>query len=356
MQRNLVAFAALAFIAGCGGGKQNLTDDFTDLAGQDEKSDQFSKKMTLVGSLDYGQTSSAVKYHNPPLYRSFKFGGAKGDAVDIWVRSTNGDAVAWLVDNSFKIISSNDDSSASSTDSHITATLPGNTNASIITYYIIFREYYSDDATFTVSLKGPAKDFYACSKDADCVAIPEGGCCPHGYKVAVNQSSVAAYNASVVCTTVPRPLCPLFLINDTRVSECNTGTGKCELVQPADIACGGFTTNPHKCTDGYTCQANHIPDVPGICVQNPQTCGGIAGIQCPAGLVCVDNPNDNCDPANGGADCGGICQTCVQKVLCTTNSHFDTTYCQCVPNTCIQNVLCITLDHFDHVLCKCVPN
>ena len=37
-------------------------------------------------------------------------------------------------------------------------------------------------------------------------------------------------------------------------------------------------------------------------------CGGFAGIQCPDGLVCVDDPNDGCDPKKGGADCGGICK------------------------------------------------
>lgn len=36
-------------------------------------------------------------------------------------------------------------------------------------------------------------------------------------------------------------------------------------------------------------------------------CGGIAGIQCKNGKACVDNPSDNCDPKNGGADCSGIC-------------------------------------------------
>jgi hypothetical protein len=36
-------------------------------------------------------------------------------------------------------------------------------------------------------------------------------------------------------------------------------------------------------------------------------CGGIAAFPCPDNQVCVDNPNDSCDPQNGGADCGGIC-------------------------------------------------
>ncbi|HLL02082.1 MAG TPA: hypothetical protein VK539_15935 [Myxococcaceae bacterium] len=38
-----------------------------------------------------------------------------------------------------------------------------------------------------------------------------------------------------------------------------------------------------------------------------QFCGGFGGIQCPEGLRCVDDPNDSCEPTEGGADCGGIC-------------------------------------------------
>lgn len=36
-------------------------------------------------------------------------------------------------------------------------------------------------------------------------------------------------------------------------------------------------------------------------------CGGFGGIQCPPGLVCEDDPSDDCDPDRGGADCGGVC-------------------------------------------------
>ena len=39
----------------------------------------------------------------------------------------------------------------------------------------------------------------------------------------------------------------------------------------------------------------------------PLACGGIAGIQCPGGQVCVDDPADTCDPSHGGRDCSGIC-------------------------------------------------
>jgi hypothetical protein len=38
-----------------------------------------------------------------------------------------------------------------------------------------------------------------------------------------------------------------------------------------------------------------------------QMCGGIAGFPCPDGLKCADDPSDDCDPTQGGADCPGIC-------------------------------------------------
>ena len=56
----LGAASAILFSVGCENQKPELGEDFSDLAGVDEKSDQFSKKMTLVGSLDYGQTSAAA--------------------------------------------------------------------------------------------------------------------------------------------------------------------------------------------------------------------------------------------------------------------------------------------------------
>jgi hypothetical protein len=40
---------------------------------------------------------------------------------------------------------------------------------------------------------------------------------------------------------------------------------------------------------------------------DPSFCGGIAGFPCPPGFTCIDAPNDECDPNNGGADCGGVC-------------------------------------------------
>jgi len=62
---------------------------------------------------------------------------------------------------------------------------------------------------------------------------------------------------------------------------------------------------------------------------NGQFCGGFAGIACPEGYTCVDDPNDSCDPNQGGADCGGICQ----KSKCPKQSE-DLYYVSRNPQEC----------------------
>ena len=38
------------------------------------------------------------------------------------------------------------------------------------------------------------------------------------------------------------------------------------------------------------------------------SCGGFLGTVCPRGMICLDDPSDNCDPERGGSDCIGICR------------------------------------------------
>jgi hypothetical protein len=208
------AAAAILLSFGCESQKPEFVEDFS---GIDQKSDKFSKAMKLLGSLDYGQTATA-DYRNPPKYRAYKFGGQKGDQVTVDVSSQDGDSIAWVVDNNFKVIKRNDDYQGS-LDSHIEVTLPGNTNPDIITYYIVFTEFWGDNAHFKVSLQGT-----------------------------------------------------------------------------------------QQCVERVFCiQGSHFDSTKCQCVPDAQFCGGIAGIRCPAGQNCVDDPTDSCDPAHGGADCGGIC-------------------------------------------------
>jgi hypothetical protein len=63
------------------------------------------------------------------------------------------------------------------------------------------------------------------------------------------------------------------------------------------VICGGVAA----------CDPSGDPD------PEPAFCGGIAGFPCPTGQTCIDDPSDDCDPNQGGADCGGICveaETC----------------------------------------------
>jgi len=103
----------------------------------------------------------------------------------------------------------------------------------------------------------------------------------------------------------------------------------------ADNPCAAVT-----CPVGSMCVVVAPPCIPGAncplqgtCVpQRGPFCGGIAGIPCPGAGKCVDDPSDSCDPNNGGADCGGICQ-CIETVSCIIGDVFDSSpgVCSCVP-------------------------
>jgi len=83
---------------------------------------------------------------------------------------------------------------------------------------------------------------------------------------------------------------------------------------PDPISCGGLAgiecPGGLVCIDdpGDDCHPKYGADCGGICVEpEASSCGGLGGLECPAGQACVDDPNDDCDPDNGGADCGGVC-------------------------------------------------
>jgi hypothetical protein len=171
------------------------------------------------------------------------------------------------------------------------------------------RDYWRDPMSFTVELTGPSFDG-PCNIDADCVKVSKVCCSELGQYTAVAKGKEQAYKDSLAC---PQPLyCPKIMQRpDYQMAQCNRTSHTCELVHPSQILCGGFVApgNQHDCPAGYQCRrlGPMIPDLPGRCYQ---FCGGIAGIPChEAGEVCIDDPTDDCDPKNGGADCGGICKT-----------------------------------------------
>ncbi|KAL0256548.1 hypothetical protein SLS55_008943 [Diplodia seriata] len=101
-------------------------------------------------------------------------------------------------------------------------------------------------------------------------------------------------------------------------STTTTRTAPPPPSEPAPFRCGG--PDAAACPGGLSCVRDLDPDADrpyggcgpscgeyGVCIV-PQSCGGFAGTPCgEEGRLCVDDPNDDCDPENGGADCVGMC-------------------------------------------------
>jgi len=283
---------ALVMAAGCAEEKEPVTDTFEHLAGLDEKSDIFSTNWRLVGSLSYGQTSGNVPYANPPRYRAYKFAGAAGDEVDVWVKSTNGgDAVAWVLDDSFRVLGSNDDAEDADTlDAHIVTTLRANTRPGIVTYYVVFRNYSvgvrANSVHFRVVLK---KKRNGC--DYEGRHYPEGASFPASDGC---NSCSCGPGGLVACT---KRLCvatcsyggQTYNVGDSFPSSDGCNTCSCSsggLVACTERAClpnwnKRYVGTPQQCqVIRYTCEpgTTHFSD--------PQGCGCEQPADCPEWINC----------------------------------------------------------------------
>jgi hypothetical protein len=95
-------------------------------------------------------------------------------------------------------------------------------------------------------------------------------------------------------------------------AQCPVPRGPCRLCPD-----GKNASCPESVCQSGQCSIRWTP-CPGL-VQ----CGGFAGLPCPAGFECVDDPRDDCSPCRGGADCGGICvelsctPKCDPSLICT---------------------------------------
>jgi hypothetical protein len=134
--------------------------------------------------------------------------------------------------------------------------------------------------------------------------------------------------------------------------------GTCQPRPTEPQFCGGIAGFP--CPEGQTCvdnpnddcdPANGGADCGGICVSKPAFCGGIAAFPCPEGQTCVDDPSDDCDPKKGGADCGGIC---VKKPIKCTYTDPHRRYVAKTPSRCsVIRFFCAAGESYFSDSCGC---
>ncbi|MDB4967111.1 MAG: hypothetical protein JWN44_2800 [Myxococcales bacterium] len=147
MRYTIVAFLVAA---GCSVAKVPVDDDVTAAFTADVKAD-LPTNTKFLGDLGRSPAPQfPVLYTKKPKYRSVAFWATAGDVYDIWVTSTDGDAIVWLMDFQGNVIASDDDASSDTTDAHIHATLgPSNGH-----YFIYFREYAGRRAHLSVTATG----------------------------------------------------------------------------------------------------------------------------------------------------------------------------------------------------------
>jgi hypothetical protein len=228
-----------------------------------------------------------------------------------------------------------------------------------------------DAATSSDSLVAPNRP---APEDDPCARVR----CAAGTECVVvdGQATCAATDASA-CAAV---LCPVdttceVIDGEPNCTPIETDASACAAVLcPVDTTCEVIDGEPNctpietdasacaavLCPVNTTCEViDGIPNCTPITPDAP-LCGGFAGLTCPGEGTCVDDPSDNCDPENGGADCGGICE-CNVLALCVEGFVYDASpeVCACVedsePNACAlvlcpPNSICEVVD--DEAVCK----
>jgi hypothetical protein len=315
--RAYLCVGLVALAAACGApGKEDPTDDFSELAGLDEKSDKFQGKFTVGNSAAVYGSTTTINVSATKVYGAIVFYGNGGDTVEVRASAKNKDSVLWLLDDKYEILAYNDDTNGS-LNSYVKATLPAGSGRK---YYAVARDYYRRGAQFTIRLDGKS-NLTSCDSDADCVKI-QAGCCPHQGQTAVNVERRWEYQEQLDAT------CPGYCIAiappaDFRSPSCNQTTKSCELIEP-------------------------------------KFCGGIAAFPCPDGFQCQDDPRDDCSVETGGADCGGICQQCPTKAGCPVGQlpAADGCACETPKDTCASDSDCEAGSHCDFCWFnkQCIPD
>jgi len=167
----------------------------------------------------------------------------------------------------------------------------------------------ADGQCIAVAPDCPAPDPLACGGLT-------GAACPNGF--------TCVDDSNDECDGGPAVDCP-GICAETRGEECRADED-CPTLRVACTDCpDGSLSCPRSVCEAGVCRVDirACPD--------PGFCGGIAGFTCPPGLVCIDAEGDDCDPADGGADCAGECVPEIYDGRCGGNDA----------STCLPHEECV---------------
>ena len=197
-----------------------------------------------------------------------------------------------------------------------------------------------------------------CAAGTECVVVDDRAECQ---PVAAPECAAVSCLEGTECVVVDgRAECQPVLAPECAALSCPEGNdcvvvdGVAECQPPEPNPCAAVL-----CPVDSTCE---VVDGAGVCTPPaPPFCGGFAGFACNGSAQCVDDPSDDCDPENGGADCGGVCE-CNIRALCIQGFVFDSSpaVCECVPAP--ETNPCALVDCFPNQVCEvqqgeavCVP-
>ena len=248
-----------------------------------------------MGSLEYPQSTDTAAYTGMPEFLAFKFGANAGDSVDIRVKSADGgDAVAWVLDDTFATLTWNDDAAYWTLDSHVKWTAKA---GETFTYYLVFRDYWERPATFTVSFAGTK---------AKCGGIVGRQCPDSTQKCVYDDPNCNPANGGADCTGTCKSCTPTNCGINGHWSDTSCSCVVCGSDQHWDDTQGKCVDN--ACVQTVMCTTtSHWDSTACACVANPSC---IFDSDCSWTLYpngCQPDPNAPCDFWSDWT-CEGLCQ------------------------------------------------
>ena len=219
------------------------------------------------------------------------------------------------------------------------------------------------ETLLAASRRGPESDPCAavrCRTGTECVVVDGEATCadtdinPCAAVTCLVGNTCEVIDGEPACVPVDAGACAAVSCLEGNACEVVDGEATCVPVDAS--ACAAVLCGP-----GTTCEEI---DGQGVCTPVEPAgpfCGGFAGIECPGAGACIDDASDECDPNNGGADCGGSC-VCPSVGDCERGFVFDESpnVCACVEQEpevdacaavrCREGTECVVVD--DRAECR----